>query len=265
LEHEIEGIERAALASLHAAAPEKLRQDLGLHSEEVDGALVSMAAGDPSILLNRVIGLGVGQMAKFETPAVIRGLYSEASIGRHFLHLSPDAASGEFRAGLDAAGYQAYRRWMKFSRQPLPPAATRTDLQVREIGLENAADFGRIVAPAFDMTDASAPLLAALVGHPGWHIYMSFDGDEPAGAGALFVRDGIAWCDWAGTDPAFRRRGSQGAVLAARIAKANELGCRLIATETGEAVEGDSQHSYHNIERAGFKAAYLRDNFVPRD
>ena len=36
-------------------------------------------------------------------------------------------------------------------------------------------------------------------------------------------------------------------------------------TETGEAVEGDPQHSYHNFERAGFQAAYLRDNFVPVD
>lgn len=52
-------------------------------------------------------------------------------------------------------------------------------------------------------------------------------------------------------------------MLAARIAKAAELGCRLMATTTGEAVEGDPQHSYSNIERAGFRAAYTRANFGP--
>jgi hypothetical protein len=32
---------------------------------------------------------------------------------------------------------------------------------------------------------------------------------------------------------------------------------------TGEAVPGDDQHSYHNIERAGFEEAYLRENWIP--
>ncbi|MDP7424835.1 MAG: hypothetical protein QF394_05370 [Rhodospirillales bacterium] len=37
----------------------------------------------------------------------------------------------------------------------------------------------------------------------------------------------------------------------------------MIATETGEAVEGDAQHSYHNIQWAGFEECYLRDNYAP--
>jgi hypothetical protein len=47
-----------------------------------------------------------------------------------------------------------------------------------------------------------------------------------------------------------------------RVQKALDLGCDLTATETSEAVEGDAQHSYHNIKWAGFEEAYLRDNYV---
>jgi hypothetical protein len=33
-------------------------------------------------------------------------------------------------------------------------------------------------------------------------------------------------------------------------------------TETGEAVDGDPQHSYRNILRAGFEQLDVRENFV---
>jgi len=42
----------------------------------------------------------------------------------------------------------------------------------------------------------------------------------------------------------------------------HEQDCRLVVTETGEAVPGDAQHSYKNILKAGFRELYLRENFV---
>jgi hypothetical protein len=53
-------------------------------------------------------------------------------------------------------------------------------------------------------------------------------------------------------------------LLAARVAKAIELGAKLISTETGEEVPGDPQHSYHNIVKAGFREAVVRENWVPQ-
>jgi penicillin amidase len=41
-------------------------------------------------------------------------------------------------------------------------------------------------------------------------------------------------------------------------------GCTRLLTATGEAVPGDPQHSYHNIEWAGFEPTYVRDNWVPK-
>ena len=84
-----------------------------------------------------------------------------------------------------------------------------------------------------------------------------------AGAGALFVKDGLGWTDFGATAPEYRRRGSQGALLARRIDHAISLGCTSIFTCTGEDVAGDPQHSYRNILKMGFDAAYVRENYAP--
>ncbi len=62
-----------------------------------------------------------------------------------------------------------------------------------------------------------------------------------------------------------RGRGAQAVVLARRIRDALGLGVRLMVTETGTAVDGEPQHSYRNIERAGFEAAYVRQNWISED
>ena len=138
-----------------------------------------------------------------------------------------------------------------------------SDLEVRLVDGEFGDAFGRIVATGFDMGEASIPALARLTERPKWRIFMGFADGQPAAAGALFVDQGIGWCDFGATSSKFRRRGGQRAMLAARIKAARDLGCDLIATETGEAVEGDPQHSYHNIRWAGFEESYMRDNYAP--
>ncbi len=92
---------------------------------------------------------------------------------------------------------------------------------------------------------------------------MSFDGDIPAGTGALFIDGDVGWTDYAATAPAFRRRGSQSALLLHRVQFALDHGCNQVFTCTGEEVPGDPQHSYSNILKSGFKEEYVRRNHVP--
>jgi GNAT superfamily N-acetyltransferase len=260
-----ERIERIALEDLYDAADESLRARLGLRKEVLGTTLVSLAAGDPeNILLNRAIGLGVETAAEPGEAARIAALYRAAGVTKFFIHLTPETSPADLAGDLEATALVRRRAWVKFLRNmDQPPPESPSSLGVREIGTEHAMDFAKIAAHGFDMAEIAAPLIAGLAGRPGWHLFMTFDGDRPAGTGALFVRDGMGWCDWAATDPEYRRRGGQGAVLAARIARAAELGCRLMATTTGEAVEGDPQHSYYNIEKAGFRTAYTRANYGP--
>lgn len=77
------------------------------------------------------------------------------------------------------------------------------------------------------------------------------------------MRDGLGYLDFGATHPDFRRRGSQSAILNVRIRDALDTGCTSVVTMTGEAVPGDEQHSYRNIQKAGFTEAYLRENWIP--
>lgn len=234
-----ERTEQAVLADLHGAASKETRNLLGLSLKAIGTAMVSIAKNDPTILINRTIGLGVESPAtKDEVEAIVK-LYTSDGVGHYFLHLHPNAQPPELRNWIEETRLIKHRGWMKFSRGIEAPPEVKTELKVRQIGKEHAIDFGRIAAAGFDITEEAALLIAALVDRPGWYLYMSFAGDTPAGTGTLYVKDDVAWFDWASTNPAFRGRGGQGMVLCERIKTAIDLGCKLMLTETGEAIEGD--------------------------
>ena len=221
------------------------------------------SAPEPSILVNRVLGIGSAYRPTLEQLANIRRLYANAGIARFFLHVIPDRIGADYAELLAEAGYEKYRGWMKFERGPGDVGEITTDLAIRKIGPENAAAFASIVGNAFDFTVEFQPAIAALANDDNWHLYMGFDGDTPACTGGLYMRDGIGYLDFGATHPDFRRRGGQTSLLNARVRAALDAGCSSIVTMTGEAVPGDQQHSYHNIQRAGFEEAYLRENWIP--
>ena len=75
----------------------------------------------------------------------------------------------------------------------------------------------------------------------------------PVGAAAFALHDGVALLAGASTIPAWRGRGVQAALLAARLRSAAEQGAELamMVTEPGSA-------SQRNSERVGFRVAYTR-------
>jgi GNAT superfamily N-acetyltransferase len=156
---------------------------------------------------------------------------------------------------LAAYGYTAAGAWMKFRRAVEPPATATTDLRIEET--RDRELFALVSGEGSGIPADLALELSALAGAAGWHCFVAWDGDEPAGGGALYVDGELGWLGIGATRPAFRRRGSQSAILAARIDAARALGVKRLTTETGEQVEA----SYRNILRAGFAEAYLRPNW----
>lgn len=74
-----------------------------------------------------------------------------------------------------------------------------------------------------------------------------------AAAGVLAIHDGVAVLAGASTRPAFRRRGAQTALLAARLRQARAAGCDLamVCARPGS-------DSHRNAQRRGFRVAYTR-------
>lgn len=175
----------------------------------------------------------------------------------HVVVVTPDRPA--LADALAARGYAPARPWMKFERGAEHTTVRETELVVRET--TDAEAFALVAGEGYELPADTRPVFAAMVGAPGWRCFVAWAGDEPAGAGALFVDDVAAWCGIGATRPGFRRRGAQAAVLAARIDAARAAGATVIATETGEQAPDRPSTSYRNILRAGFREAYLRANW----
>ena len=74
-------------------------------------------------------------------------------------------------------------------------------------------------------------------GKDGFAHFMAFDGARPVAIGALAVFEGLGYLTAATTAESDRNRGAQSALIAARIAKARELGC----TGTGGRNDDDAR------------------------
>jgi len=259
LEEVAERIESAAAESWYAAGT-----DVGARAITArDGGVLAVSfEGSRDPMLNRVLGLGVGLPATRAGVETLVGWFGARHAERFLVHVSPSALPAELRDWLIAAGLRPFRGWVKFARGRELVTPPETSLSVRAAGPELRDDFARIACQAFGLPKETQSLTAALCGRPPWHCFVSFAGETPAGIGALYVEDGVGWLGFGATLPAFRGRGGQSAVLAARLEAALDAGCRVVITETGEAVPGDKQHSYRNISRAGFRELYLRENFV---
>src|SRR5205823_7641649 len=132
-------------------------------------AVALRVPGTPLVELNRIVGLtSAAQLDELES------FYGE---DRVVVSLDPDAGlDGE----LKRRGYNEGYAWQKFERG-LEPYEARTDLSAAEA--ERTGDFGRIVAAAFGAPPQVAGWLDLLVGRPGWHVFISYDGERPVGGG----------------------------------------------------------------------------------
>ncbi len=95
-----------------------------------------------------------------------------------------------------------------------------------------------------------------------WTCWLALARGEPPAAAALWARGDAAYLGLAATLPEHRGKGAQRALIAARILRACELGCRTIVTETGEQRDNRPSNSYRNLLRLGFGERYVVPNWV---
>lgn len=140
----------------------------------------------------------------------------------------------------------------------MPPPESGADIRIRIVGPEEADLWSQVSALGWthehpELQPFMHEIGTLLVHRESSACFMAeIDGQEAA-AGALLVHDGVALFAGASTVPEFRRRGLQGALLAARMNYARKQGCDLamMVAEAGS----DSQR---NAQRQGFLVAYTR-------
>ena len=238
---DLESAEFAAYTDAFRAAPEICKV------AELGGATCTLLPGLGARIFNRVLGL-----RSTEPLDEIAAFFGDEPWWVSDSHgLGPE---------LEGRGFTPDYGWMKFSRGVSPRRAT-SELSVVPVGPDRAGDFAAVVAGGYGLPDFTEPFAANVVGRPGWSCYVAYDGERPAGAGALYVDGGVGWLGFGATLPDFRGRGAQSAILAARIEDARRQGCSTVVTETGELDDRRPSGSYRNILRAGFREAGVRSNY----
>ena len=253
----LEEAEHRGMLDLYRAAPAAVRAAGGLSAIERDGVLYLRCDALPgSRMFNHAFGLGLDRPAGEDDLDRLAAAYGGRA---HHVALSPAARPDDLGRRLAARGYAPDYGWVKFRRgvEPLPAPATRLRVVPAE---RHAAAFGAIETRAFGLPPFAAAWLAALPGRPGWSCLVALDGEEPVAAAALYADGPVGWVTFGATLPERRGRGGQTALLAARIARAAELGCTAVAVESGAREPGRAEASYRNIVAAGFEPRYLRPN-----
>lgn len=254
--------EAEALADVVRAAPEAYAAVCGASVAICDGVSSVIAPDGGGLWLNHVIGLGLQEPASEALVDALIQRHRRAGVPFLF-KINPFAQPGALTAWLEERGFRRTGMQCKLSRDlTLPAPVIETNLRVERVGPEFAQAFAGIVVEAFGMSSRLQPLIAGTVGRPGWVHIMAFDGEEPVATGAVFNYWETGWIGMDATLASHRRRGAQGAIMAARIRAATEAGLRWLTTDTRPDLPENPNPSYHNMVRTGFSLAYERGYYV---
>ncbi|MFB6363440.1 GNAT family N-acetyltransferase [Paenibacillus elgii] len=97
-----------------------------------------------------------------------------------------------------------------------------------------------------------------LLHRSGWKLFLAYWKDVPAAVAVMHVSGNIASFTLAVTNPEYRRKGLQTALLKWRMHEAYKVGCELVVAQAGF---GSS--SQNNMERVGMQMAWTRAVWAP--
>ncbi|HUF91568.1 MAG TPA: GNAT family N-acetyltransferase [Candidatus Limnocylindria bacterium] len=143
----------------------------------------------------------------------------------------------------------------------VPRAEVRDGIRVRELPRSEVGPWAEvIVAASEEMAATTATAWGSLEGPLALaahhHRFVAELDGRAVGAGSLHVHRGVGWLRGGSVRPEARGRGIQQALIAARAARAMQLGCDLVGAS---ADLGSS--SLRNLERAGFRPVATRGRY----
>ncbi|MCP2158421.1 MULTISPECIES: GNAT family N-acetyltransferase [unclassified Agrobacterium] len=253
-----DAIEAKAFIDLHKAARGRLTDEERFACVSMNGGCTISLPSAPAIGLNRILGL--------TTREDLDKAYSwmRGKTGNRFLQVNADTASDELTQWIETKGLVAYGPgWAKLRRStdtvPLPSPGT---VKTRKVRPDEAEVFGAMMCASFGFPESLTALWAAIVGRDGWSCFYALDGDTPVGTGAMFASGSFAWLGGGTTVPSFRNRGSQKALIQARLKEGADRGVSTFVVETEVPSAEKANISNANLAKMGFVHIYNRSNFI---
>jgi ribosomal protein S18 acetylase RimI-like enzyme len=231
---------------------------IGMAYRWVDDGAVGLMSRLPAFA--RVMGLRAGHERHIE-PLV--EWYREHGIKPTFEMVPAlwDAALGRelARMGFYQSGFHA-----SLICQP-PPTAAQTDGDAGIEAVTTAEEMEHYLdayIPGWGIPEKDGPQFRVNVRpwlqQSGWSLYLARVDGKPAAAATLYVKDRVAYLADAATDPSFRGRGLQTALLRRRIRDAGAAGADLVCSGADP-----FSTSHRNMERAGLRLQFIRSMWMP--
>jgi len=230
---------------------------LGIGYRWFDEAAVALMARLPAFC--RVVGLRPGLTQHIEPLA---RWYSEHNIKPTF-----EMVPGLFDASLgrELARLGFYQSCFHASLIGKPAAATTAerDFQIEPVTTAKVMeDYLEAYVAGWGIAEKDQTQFKANVRswleQPGWSLYLARVNGRPAAAATLYVHDRVGYLADSATDPAFRGRGIQLALLQRRIHDAGVYGADLVFSGAAP-----YSSSHRNMERAGLRLQFVRSKWTP--
>jgi GNAT superfamily N-acetyltransferase len=267
----LEHSEAEALFQLETGAPETARSALGIDAARIGGAVVLSMRNDPTRFWSKALGFGRTTAVTAEVIAEACAFYRAQGTERAVFQLAPEAIPEDWAEICAREGITAGSAWVKLvaevgdvlARADDPDRRKPDGLRVASVETGDADRWALVILRAFGMPEEHyTEMVAATVARPEWHPQAAWLGDEMVGAGTMRDDGETAQMFGGAVLPEARNRGGQTELLIARARAADELGCRLLASETGAETDGHHNPSLSNMLRLGFEIAYERRNWV---
>jgi GNAT superfamily N-acetyltransferase len=201
--------------------------------------------------LNRVYLCGAEAGLQPDGLERLIALFTAEGVKRFFVWLSPGPDMDGVRCWLEQRGFFRIRRtgYPTLRRSGRSPVQFKTDFEIREV---SASD---VEAARDPLGETMWPEYARSAGKNNFFHYMAFDGARPVAIAALCIFEDLGYLTMAATAESHRQRGAQQALIAQRVKRAEQIGCSILVSETLYMLE----HSFRNLQRAGFEEIYEKE------
>lgn len=254
---EEEAIEVRAFVDLYNVSPAILKAQEHFGCLPINHGCAISLPSSPAIGLNRVLGLSSVKDLEEAYGWMI------GKTGNRFFQINTDRVSAETKDWILARGLLEYGvGWAKLVYDaPSVNFSEPNSFRTRLVHVEEAMLFGSMVCTGFDFPPTLTRLWSAIVGKEGWSCFFALDGDSPVGTAAMYQSGTSAWIGGGTTLPEFRNRGVQKALIKSRVEHGLGNGVSTFAVETLAPAVGESNISFDNLRKAGFRYVFYRKNF----
>lgn len=252
----IESAEASLTAAVVRAMP-----DAGAQLIEIAGGVAAWArAGSP---MNKAIGFGFRGPVGGRDVEVIAGVFR--SVGEPARLELSTLVDPSILTAFTSRGFalQSFEHVLGLPLQRIEGGTG--EIVVERVAPAESRDWGEVAVEGFLHPDGTGTgeeefprqaletVMHDFARAPAMRGYVARIDGVAAGAASCHFSDGLAQLCGAATLPAFRRRGVQRALLAARLADARAAGCDLAVVTTAP-----GSQSQANVQRQGFTLLYAR-------